>query len=143
MRNFIGISVITAAICTTPEVGAAQIEVATPSQEYPDPQCIKPNVKLIKPDYSHAGNIADSGAVGSYNSKVKAYNREAGAYNSCMQSYIGNANGQLKRVQSDAYDKIRRITDSANAQLRHIEGKIANAVKDANEVADEEAVAHK
>jgi len=143
MRNFIGISVITVAICTTPEVGVAQIEVATPSQEYPDPQCTRPNIKLIKPEYNHAGNMADSGAVGSYNSKVKAYNREAGAYNSCMHSYIDNANGELKRVQSDANDKIKQITDSANARLRHIEGKIANAVKDANEVADEEAVAHK
>ena len=136
-------SLVMVAICTTPQVGVAQLEVAASSQEYPGPQCTKPGVKLIKPESDRTGTVSNLGAVGSYNSSVKTYNREARAFNSCMHSYIDSANGELKRVQSDANDKIKQITDSANARLRDIEAKIANAIKNANEVADEEAATRK
>jgi hypothetical protein len=142
MRDLVAMLVVAAAICTMPKNVVAQPEASAPPTQYPDPQCHRPNVKLIKPEYSQVGNTVSSGAVGSYNALVKTYNREANAYNACMHSYIDNANSELKRIQNDANEKIKQITDGANTRLKSVEGKIAQAVSDANGVAEEEAAAH-
>src|ERR1700722_17862331 len=110
---------------------------------YPDPQCPRPEVKLLKPAYTHTGNIEDSGPVGSYNSKVKTYNREAQDYDACMHAYIDGANVELKRVQDDANQRIRQVSESANARLKLIEAKVTAAVQDANQVSQDEAAKHK
>ena len=110
---------------------------------YPDPQCPRPEVKLLKPAYTHVGNIEDSGPVGSYNSKVKTYNREAQTYDACMHAYIDGANVELKRVQDDANQRIRQVSESANTRLKLIEAKVAAAVADANQVSQDEAAKHK
>ena len=110
---------------------------------YPDPQCPRPEVKLLKPAYTYVGNVEDSGPVGSYNSKVKAYNREAQDYDACMHAYINGANAELKRVQDDANQRIRQITESANTRLKLIEAKVAAAVNEANQVSQDEAAKHK
>ena len=111
--------------------------------DYPDPQCHQPEVKLIKPAYTHTSNIEDAGPVGSYNQKVKLYNHQAQDYDACMHAYIDNANAELKRVQTDANARIRLITDTANTRLKLIEAKAAAAVQDANQVALQEGDKHK
>jgi hypothetical protein len=113
------------------------------ASDYPDPQCHRPEVKLIKPPDTHTGNIEDSGPVGSYNQKVKLYNRQARDYDACMHAYIDDANTELKRVQTDANQHIHQVTDAANARLKLIENKVAAAVQDANQVAQDEATKHK
>ena len=99
-------------------------------------------MKLVKPAYTHRDYIEDSDPLGSYNEKVKIYNREAQEYDACMHAYIDNANTELKRVQTDTNDRIRRITVAANARLKSIECKIVAAVQDANQVSQDEAEKH-
>jgi hypothetical protein len=123
----------------TPIAAQGQGEANNGPSDYPDPHCPRPEVKLIKPAYTHVGNIEDSGPVGSYNQKVKIYNRQAREYDACMHAYIDNANVELKRVQTDANERIHQVTDAANARLKMIEGKIAAAVQDANQVSQDEA----
>jgi hypothetical protein len=125
------------------ESGVAQTKITGPSQDYPDPQCARPIVHLIKPEYSYAGNVSDSGPVVTYNSQLRQYNRQTAAYNSCMNSHIDGANGELTRIQNDANDRIKQISENANAQLKRIEGRISDAVKDANDAASQEAAFHR
>lgn len=101
---------------------------------YPDPQCTKPKVNMVRPEVkmNTSGNAVDSGAVGSYNSKVKQFNRDAAAYNSCMHAYVDKANGDVKRIQEKANADLKQITDRANASMKAIQDKIRQAVTDAN-----------
>ena len=129
--------------CVLSIAAQGQDQTNTLASDYPDPHCSRPEVKLIKPAYTHIGDIVNSGPVGSYNAKVKIYNREAKDYDFCMHTYIDNANAELKRTQNDANAQIRLITDEANARLKLIEAKIAAAAQDANQVAQDEAIKHK
>jgi hypothetical protein len=128
-------------ICCLPAAAQAQGEAGAAA--YPDPQCPRPDVKLIKPAYTHVGNLEDSGPAGSYNEKVKLYNRQAQDYDSCMHAYIDGANVELKRVQDDASQRIRQISESANGRLKLIEAKVGAAVAEANQVSQDEAAKHK
>ncbi|HEX4272872.1 MAG TPA: hypothetical protein VHZ32_15885 [Rhizomicrobium sp.] len=111
--------------------------------DYPDPQCARPQVQLIKPANTYSNHIDDSAPVGSYNQKVRLYNGQARDYDACMHAYIDTANAELKRVQTDANDRIHQIANDANARLKTIEGKIAAAVHDANQVSQDEAEKHR
>jgi len=103
---------------------------------YPDPQCQKPQVDRIDRPQTHYGADGfDAGAVGSYNSKVKAFNKEAAVYNSCMHAYIDKANVDVKRIQEKANADLKQITDRANASMKLVQDKIRQAVADANGVA--------
>jgi hypothetical protein len=133
---------LSAICCLLPAPAQAQGETSDAAPDYPDPHCPRPDVKLIKPAYTHVGNVSDSGPVGSYNQKVKLYNHEAQDYDACMHAYIDAGNAELKRVQTDANAKVRQITDAANTRLKLVEGKIAVAVQDANQVAQDEAEKH-
>ena len=139
MKNLIFALALGVASSLLTVAAQGQGETNSAASDYPDPHCPRPEVKLIKPTYTHVGNIEDSGPVGSYNQKVKTYNREAQDYDACMRAYIDNANAELKRVQTDANDRIHQITDAANARLKLIESKVAAAVQDAGQVAQEEA----
>ena len=98
---------------------------------YPDPQCTRPRVNLVKP-----GALNDnSGAVNTYNLKVKAFNREGAAYNSCMHAYLDQANRDVKVIQEKANADLKQITERANASMKVIQDKIRHAVADANDVA--------
>src|SRR5258708_15060427 len=66
-------------------------------EPYPDPQCTKPRTGIVKPNVQLQTGVgretsADSGAVGAYNSRIKAFNRDSAAYNACMQASIYSAN---------------------------------------------------
>ncbi|HVW73025.1 MAG TPA: hypothetical protein VHC39_05265 [Rhizomicrobium sp.] len=122
---------------------AAWGQSETAPADYPDPQCARPQVELIKPVNTYSNHIDDSAPVGSYNQKVRLYNSQARDYDACMHAYIDTANAALKRVQSDANDRIHQITNDANARLKMIEAKIAAAVRDANQVSRDEAEKHK
>ena len=143
MGKFSTSAFFSAVICLATAAAQGQGNASSANSDYPDPHCPRPEVQLIKPAYTHAGNIEDSGPVGSYNSKVKAYNREARDYDACMHAYIDSANVELKRVVTDANERIRQINDAANARLKLIEVKIAAAVQDANQVAQDESEKHK
>jgi hypothetical protein len=98
---------------------------------YPDPQCQKPRVNLVKPGVWND----KSGAVDGYNLKVKAFNKEASVYNSCMHAFIDKANNDVKRIQDKANADLKQISDRANASMKIVQDKIHQAVADANSVA--------
>jgi hypothetical protein len=111
-------------------------EALPDAANYPDPQCQKPDAERIGKPQTHYGSDGyDAGAIGSYNSKVKAFNKEAAAYNSCMHAYIDKANIEVKRIQDKANADLKQVTDRANASMKAIEDKIRRAVADANGVA--------
>lgn len=124
-------------ICLSSAAGAQPVAEALPdATNYPEPQCKKPQVNLVRPDVQVGGrgNAIDSGALGSYNSRVKAFNRDAGAYNSCMHAYIDKANGDVKVIQDKANADLKQITERANASMKAIQDKIRKAVAEANSV---------
>ena len=133
MRQRIRLAALLACIST----GAwAQSPDALPDgANYPEPQCKKPQADRInKPQTYYGRDGFDGGAVGSYNSRVKAFNKEAAAYNACMHAYIDKANGDVKRVQDKANADLKQISDRANASMHAIQDKIRQAVAEANEV---------
>lgn len=103
---------------------------------YPDPQCTRPRASLVKPQIELGGkqNAVDSGAVGAYNARVKSFNQESAAYNSCMHAYIDKANLDVKNIQDKANADLKQISERANASMNGIQDKIRQAVADANEV---------
>jgi hypothetical protein len=143
MKQPISVLALGAVCLLAPIAAQGQGEAGSGPSDYPDPHCPRPKVKLVKPAYTHRDYIEDSDPVGSYNEKVKIFNREAQEYDACMHAYIDNANTELKRVQTDANNRIHQITDVANARLKMIEGKIAAAVQDANQVSQDEAAKQK
>ena len=108
-------------------------EALPDAANYPDPPCRKPEISRIdKPQSSFGAGGFDSGAVGSYNSKVKAFNKEAQDYDACMHAYIDKANGDVKRIQDKANADLKQISERANASMKAIQDKIRQAVSDAN-----------
>ena len=103
---------------------------------YPDPQCTKPRLSLVKPQVQPggSGNAVDSGAVGAYNARAKGFNRDAAAYNSCMQAYIESANRDLKIIGDKANADLKQLTERDNASMKAIRDKIDQAVAAANDV---------
>ena len=91
--------------------------------------------RINKPQTHYDAGGFDAGAVGSYNSRVKAFNKQAAAYNSCMRAYIDTANGDVKRIQEQANADLKQLTDRANASMKAIQDKIRQAAGDANGVA--------
>lgn len=98
---------------------------------YPDPQCNKPQVNMVNPG---AWNDT-SGATATYNFKVRKFNQDAAAYNSCMRAYIDKANSEVKRIQEKANADLKQISDRANASMKIVQDKIRQAAVDANSVA--------
>jgi len=95
---------------------------------YADPQCLKPQMTLVRPE---SGNGA---ATASYNAKVRTFNGQASAYDLCMHAYIDNANRDVKAIQDKANADLKQITERANASMKAIQDKIRQAVADANAV---------
>ena len=102
---------------------------------YPEPRCQRPEIsKIDKPLSSFGASGFGSGAVGSYNAKVKAFNKEADAYDTCMHAYIDKANVDVKRIQDKANADLKRISDQANLSMHAIQDRIRQAVSEANDV---------
>lgn len=114
-------------ICLASTAGA-QTPAALPDS-YPDPPCVKPQVNMVKPE------SANGNAVSSYNMKVKAFNKQAAAYDSCMHTYIDKANSDVKSIQGKANADLKQITERANTSMKVIQDKIGLAVADAKSVA--------
>lgn len=112
---------------------AADNDTQASVQAYPDPDCVKPEVKRIMPDGS------DASAVSGYNLRVRRYNAQLSAFSSCVHAYIDKANVDIKHIQDTANSDMARIRDNANAGMKQIEEKVRDAVAAGNEVANETA----
>ena len=133
MEKIIGALVFAITICSCANSGMAQVAETAPATNYPDPQCTKPDIKIVKP--MAPKSVYDWGPVNAYNDKIKAYNRDLKAYDSCMHAYIDKANSDVKRIQDQANADLKRITGNANTAIKVVEDKIRQAVGDANDVA--------
>jgi hypothetical protein len=130
MRRF----ALTVALACFSPVARAQ------APDYPDPQCTKPQMTTVKPNVqvdTSRGVSIDSGAVGSFNSRVKAFNRDAAAYNACMHAYIDAANRDVKTVQDKTNSELKLVAERGNASMKMIQDKIRQAVTDANSLGAE------
>jgi hypothetical protein len=122
--------VLAAFLACLSSVAGAQAPAALPvGGNYPDPDCTKPQVNLVKP-----GAWNNSEAVDSYNLKVRRFNQAVTAYDSCMHAYIDKANGDVKVIQDKANADLKQITERANASMKVIQDKIGQAVADAKSV---------
>ena len=132
MRRFV-LTVILACLCSTARAQAPDAQPA--GAAYPDPSCTKPQTAAVKPtvqvDTSRGVSI-NSGAVGSYNSRIKAFNREAAAYNACLHAYIDTANRDAKAFQDKTNAELKQVAERGNASIKAIQDKIRQAVEDAN-----------
>jgi hypothetical protein len=114
----------------------AQAADTSQANSYPESQCAKPDLKLIKPpEITHNGNMYDSGPVGSYNSRVKAFNKANEAYASCIHTYVENGNREVQRIQEEANADMKRIKDNANASMAAVHDKIQKALQEGNDFA--------
>lgn len=102
---------------------------------YPDPDCRKPDAARVKlPDVHPGPGAFDNGAVGSYNSRIKAFNRDQAAYNDCIHAYIDTANRDAKTVQDKTNAELKEVSARGNASMKLIQDKIRRAVAEANEL---------
>jgi hypothetical protein len=99
---------------------------------YPDPPCKKPQVNMIRP----ATVVDNYEAVYAYNAKVKTFNKQAAAYDSCMHTYIDKANRDVKIIQDKANADLKQISERANVSMKAIQDKIQQAVTDARSVSE-------
>ncbi len=124
--------------------GNAQVAEATPAMAYPDPQCTKPDLGLIKaPQLGDVTDAEYNARARAYNSHIKEFNRASEAYRACVHAYIGNANREVKRIQDQANADLKRITDNSNAAMDAVQGKVKQAISDLNDLvtAEESATA--
>jgi hypothetical protein len=124
-------------VCCSSAARSQTPDVSPDIASYPDPQCKKPRTTVVRPDVQLGGrqSAVDSGAVGAYNARVKAFNRDSAAYNSCMHAYIDAANRDVKTIQDKANADVKQITERANASMKVIQDKIRQAVADGNDLA--------
>lgn len=138
MKIFLALSCMaavlaTAAVAQKPEPQPlAPAAVLVPNLTgYPDPACIKPQVKLVRPTVWND----QSGSVANYNARVKKFNHDFDAYSACMHAYIDKANLDVKTIKDRANADLKQITERANASMKIIEDKIALSVIEAKTVA--------
>lgn len=127
MKKAIGALIFAVALASAHCAMAQTAEMAAP---YPDPQCKQPDLASIKPPASNN----DGAAVSIYNAKVKTFNREAGAYNECINAYVDRSNLELKRIHDQAAADQKRLADNANAAMKDVQDKMQKALADAHAV---------
>jgi hypothetical protein len=143
-RMIIGPLVYAIVTCSYANAGIAQVAEPVPGTAYPDRQCTKPELKLIKPP--KLNDAGDAGEVVAYNararacnSEMKAFNQTSATYRSCVQIYVENASREVKRIQDQTNADLKRITENGNAAIDAIQDKIKRATAGLNDlVRDEE-----
>jgi hypothetical protein len=133
VRKSFGILAVALALCATTPALAMDGDTA-PAADYPVPDCVKPDAKLIKPEVGFSG-----GAYAPDNSRIVKYNRQAKAFDTCMHAYIDTANGAITRIHDKANSDIRQISDNANSAIKSAEARVHDAISEANQVSTEEA----
>jgi hypothetical protein len=111
--------------------GSAQVADRIHEMAYPDPQCAKPDLGLIKPP--ELGDVTDAAynaRARAYNFHIKAFNQASEAYRACVHAYVDNANREVKRIQDQANIDLKRITDNSNEAIDTVQGKVKRAISD-------------
>jgi hypothetical protein len=106
---------ILACILVLPFLG--QSHAAEQSSPSPNAACPKPDESLL-----HQGGFR--GLSMPVNEKVARYNRQAHAFNDCVRALIDKNYAEIDRIKVQAITDIRRITDTATAQIADITAKM-------------------
>jgi hypothetical protein len=106
---------------------------------YPGPRCPQPEFEVLP--QAEDAKTPDKLKSNLYDYEVRQYNREVDAYTACIRKYIAKANSDAERVQSQAAEAAKRITDNANASVAIIRTQIRKATADAKKVSNTPASA--
>jgi hypothetical protein len=109
-------------------VACAQNAMAQGS-DYPDPQCVKPDLDSVKPP--QASNLLDQSEAASYNVKVRAYNAKMKTFNQASKDYSACIHAYIDKADRDA----QHIQDQANAAIKSINAKMQAAATSLNALA--------
>jgi hypothetical protein len=144
MGKIIGALAIASITFSYANAGMAQVAETVPATAYPDPQCTKPDLGLIKPP--QLGDATDdtyNTRVRAYNFHIKEFNQASEAYRACIHAYVDNANREVKRIQDQANVDLKRITENSNTAMDGVQGKVKQAISDLNDLvrAEESAMA--
>jgi hypothetical protein len=127
----IGVLAWAVAMCACAQAAMAQDWQSRPPMTYPDPPCVPPDLAQIMPPPD--GDVAEARI---YNFKVKAFNKAMDAYNSCIHTYVDNANRDMATIKDRANADLKRISNRANASLKIVEDKIGQALAQVKAIAD-------
>src|SRR5215469_8318098 len=104
--------------------GHAAAQSYTPNR-YPGPRCGLPEFEVLP--QAEDAKTPDKTKSNLYDYEVRQYNREVDAYSKCIRNYIAKANGDALRIQAQANEDTKRITDRANASISVIRAQIRKA----------------
>ena len=107
--------------------------------EYPGPHCAPPEFEVL-PQADDA-KTPDKMKSNLYDYEVRQYNREVEAYSVCIRKYIVKANSDAQRIQAQAAEEVKRITDDANASVAVIRAQIRKATANAKKISNTPASA--
>lgn len=131
MKRHIALAALLTCLSSAAGAQVPAAEALPDGPNYPEPQCKRPQVNLVKPT-----TVVDNyEAVYAYNAKVKTFNKQAAAYDVCMHAYIDKANRDVKTIQDKANADLKQITERANASMKAIQDRIQQAAADAKSVA--------
>ena len=136
MAKMVGALAFVIVACCNANPGKAQTADLPAAAAYPDPQCTKPDLGLIKPP--KLGDVTDdtyNARARAYNSHLKEFNLASEAYDSCIHAYVEGANREVDRVQNQANSDMKRIKDNANAAITAIQEKSRKLVAEGNDFA--------
>lgn len=140
MGKMVGALAFAIAACCCADAGTAQPADIAPVAAYPDPQCAKPDLGLVK--LTQLGDVTDAmynARARAYNAHIKQFNQASQAYASCIHAYVEGANREVDRVQNQANSDIKRIKDNANAAMAAIQDKIRKLVAEGDALAAEQS----
>jgi len=110
-----------------------------PPDKYPGPHCGLPEFEVLP--QAEDAKTPDKMKANLYDYEVRQYNREVEAYGLCIRRYIAKANGDAQRIQSQAAEEAKRITDNANASVAVIRSQIRKAAANARKISNTPATA--
>lgn len=106
---------------------------------YPGPRCLQPEFEVLP--QAEDPKTPDKLKSNLYDYEVRQYKREVDAYIVCIRRYITKANSDALRIQTQATEEAKQITDNANASVAAIRSQIRKAAASAKKISDTPASA--
>lgn len=113
----------------TAKMRAAATGASSPASaqtSFPEPQCVKPDISLLKPNKRDPKGATARGE----RYLQQEENREA-----CMRDYADRASAETRRIAAAANAQIRRIADDANSRIAALAATVRGGIQTAASVA--------
>lgn len=124
---------IAAAAMILLHTGHTTAQTSAPNK-YPDPRCGLPEFEVLP--QAEDAKTPDKTKANLYDYEVRQYNREVEAYVACIRKYVAKADGDAQRIQAQANEDVKRITDNANASIAVIRAHIHKATANAKKISN-------